>query len=189
MTNDKKNKTAVDALKLAIQNLTGGKASLEVGTSGNAMCLRIIVHRGEYGKVCGSKGKMIRAIKYLWEVCMSRKQGLPIRVTLEEPTYGFAEGRSAEVPSENFNAEEYCELIKSIMSLICDAKIIFVEVEPKSWQSKSSHIYQISGEETDPRIASEEFFESCTVLFTAMAKASGGQTFYKFSFGGHQWIS
>ena len=58
MTNENTNKI-VDALKLAVRSLTGGKASIEVGTSGNAMCLRILVHRAEYGKVCGSKGKRV----------------------------------------------------------------------------------------------------------------------------------
>ena len=178
MTNENRNKI-VDALKLAVRSLTGGKASIDVGTSVNAMCLRILVHRAEYGKVCGSKGKMIRAIKFLFEVCMSRNQGVPIRGTLEEPTYGFAQGRSEEVPAENFDAKEYCGVVKSILSLICVNEISFDLVKAMDWQERDTHIFKIK-HDTMEGIPSIQFREAFCVMFTAIAKASGGNALYKF---------
>ena len=83
-----------EILAESIEMLTNGKFQVFSSKESGAISLQIIVDRSEYGKICGSKGKMIRAIKHIWEVCLARGLEVPIRVSLKEPRTGFAEGRN-----------------------------------------------------------------------------------------------
>ena len=120
--------------------LTNGRFEIFTSDDRGSTNHQIIVDRSEYGKVCGSKGKMIRAIKHIWEVCIARGTDTPIRVNLREPNEGFAEGRSAEVSSDNFNEEDFAELIEEIISFVCD---VTVDYEKLTNGSLYTHIFYI----------------------------------------------
>ena len=162
-----------EILAEVVDMLTDGNFSVSTSNSGNAIVHQINIDRSEYGKVCGSKGKMIRAIKHIWEICISRSQEVPIRVTLMEPTDGYAQGRSADVPSENFDPDDFGELMEDVISLACKSKISYSEMN-------KSFCYNVCIEEP-PHYISSDFYDSVNVLFHAMAKANGGKVEFKFN--------
>jgi predicted RNA-binding protein YlqC (UPF0109 family) len=167
-----------EILAEAMAMLTNGKFEVFTSNEGGAVSHQIIVDRSEYGKVCGSKGKMIRAIKHIWEVCIARGADKPIRVNLREPSSGFAEGRNAEVPSDNFSEEDFAEIIEEIISFSCD---VSVDYEKLSSGSSHTHVFFIAMDDP-PEYLGDEFKEAFNVLFHAMAKANGG--YVKFDFNG-----
>ena len=173
-----------EILAETIDMLTSGKFEIKTTDHGGSVIHQILVDRSEYGKVCGSKGEMIRAIKHLWEVCVSRGQETPIRVTLKEPTDGYAKGRSDTVPAENFDVLDFMELIEDVLNLICETEVNVDDSENRqslSWDARSK-INKIKIEMEDPPdYIKEEFYESCNVLFFAMAKANGGMIDMKFN--------
>jgi len=167
-------------LEEAITFLTDGEFNLKKTSNKDVIVYTIIVERSEYGKVCGAKGKTIRAIKHLWEACIARKLKKPIIVTLKEPTGGYAKGRSADVPAENFNQDEYLELVEDVLNLICHTTAKdhgsgggLIPHDPKGY-----NVY-ISMDDP-PDYLKQEFYESANVLFQAMAKANGGNVSIHF---------
>lgn len=167
-----------EILAEAMGMLTNGRFEIFTTNDHGSINHQIIVDRSEYGKVCGSKGKMIRAIKHIWEVCISRGADKPIRVNLREPKTGFAEGRSAEVSSDKFSEEDFAELIEEIISFICD---VTVDYEKINSDSLCTHVFYIEMDDP-PEYLGDEFKEAFNVLFHAMAKANGG--YIKFDFNG-----
>lgn len=167
-----------EILAEAMSMLTNGKFEIFTSEDRGSIVHQIIVERSEYGKVCGSKGKMIRAIKHIWEVCIARGTDVPIRVNLMEPNKGFAEGRSEDVPIDNFDEEDFAELIEEIISFVCDVEVNY---EKLSNGSNYSHVFFVLLDDP-PKYLGDEFKEAFTVLFHAMAKANGG--FVKFNFDG-----
>ena len=167
-----------EILAESIEMLTNGKFEVFSSKESGAISLQIIVDRSEYGKICGSKGKMIRAIKHIWEVCLARGLEVPIRVSLKEPSTGFAEGRNAEVSPDKFNADDFCELKEEMISLMCDVE---VDYEKLSSGAVYTHKFFISMDDP-PEYLGNEFKESFNILFHAMGKANGG--YIKFDFNG-----
>ena len=165
-----------EILAEAVDMLTSGKFEILTSDDGGAVSHQILVDRSEYGKVCGSKGKMIRAIKHIWEVCIARGIEKPIRVNLREPNSGFAVGRSADVPSDKFNEEDFAELIEEIISIICD---VSVDYEKLNGGSLHTHVFYVEMYDP-PEYLGDEFKEAFIVLFHAMAKANGGYIEFKF---------
>ena len=166
-----------EILAETVDMLTNGKFEILTSDEGGAVSHQIVVDRSEYGKVCGSKGKMIRAIKHIWEVCIARGIETPIRVNLREPSSGFAVGRSADVPSDKFNEEDFAELIEEIIAGICDVE---VDYEKLNGGSLYTHVFSIEMDDP-PEYLGAEFKESFIVLFHAMAKANGGNVDFKFN--------
>lgn len=166
-----------EILAETIDMLTSGKFEVKTFTQGEAQVHQIMVDRSEYGKICGSKGKMIRAIKYIWEVCISRNEEVPIRVNLKEPIDGYSKGRSAEVPSELFDLNDFLELIEDIMDLVGQIEVEIDDSETRQsleWDARNK-IYKLKiYVEDPPKYLKSEFEEACQVLFFAMAKANGG---------------
>jgi len=167
-----------EILAEAMGMLTNGKFEIFSTEDRGAISHQIIVERSEYGKVCGSKGKMIRAIKHIWEVCLARGTDVPIRVNLREPNKGFAEGRSAEVSADNFDEEDFAELIEEVVSLVCDVNVNY---EKLNNGHNYTHVFFIELDDP-PKYLGDEFKEAFNILFHAMAKANGG--YIKFNFDG-----
>ena len=167
-----------EILAEAMSMLTNGKVQIFTSEDRGAVSHQIIVERSEYGKVCGSKGKMIRAIKHIWEVCIARGTDVPIRVNLKVPNKGFSDCRSAEVPLDNFCEEDFAELIEEIITYVCDVEVNY---EKLSNGSNYTHVFFITLDDP-PKYLGDEFKEAFTTLFHAMAKANGGVV--KFDFDG-----
>lgn len=135
-------------------------------TGDGSLGLQIIVSRPDYGKVCGSKGATIRAIKHLWEYCIARGCNQPIRVSLLEPQEGFAGIRGKLVSSENFDTAEFAATILDIISFVCD-------VDLKHEVLAGVHKFDIHMTDKPDHIG-VEFYDSFNSVFNAAAKANGG---------------
>ena len=143
------------------------EASIQTDETGDgSIGLQIIVTRPDYGKVCGSKGATIRAIKHIWEYCIARGCNQPIRVTLLEPQAGFAGIRGGIVSSENFDTHEFTATILDVVSFFCD-----VEVN----EELKAGVHRFDIYMTDkPEHIGVEFYDSFKSVFNAAEKANGG---------------
>lgn len=163
-------------LKETIDLLINGDCEIKSANIWDCVSFTIIVDRSEYGKVCGSRGKMIKALKHLWEVCIARGLECPIRITLQEPSHGFAKGRSAEVPSEMFNSKSFREIISITLKELCGLDCNIKEQSHKGEEGAVLHVYKIEMKDT-PTYISREFYDAFTTVFFAIAKANGGHIF------------
>ena len=163
-------------LKEIVDLLINGECEIRSTTVNECIVHYIIVERGQYGKVCGSRGKMIKALKHLWEVCISRGINCPIRINLQEPSHGFASGRSAEVSPEKFDPDVYEKLIRLTINDLCNLDCDISRKQAGDKKDNSLHIFDLKIA-NPPNYLSDEFYDSFTSIFFAIAKANGGHVF------------
>jgi len=136
----------------------------------NLYIYSIHVNRSEYGKVCGAKGKMIRSIKYIWEVCMCRHLKKQVRVSLKEPSSGYSKGRQPDVPEENFDADLFLEVVSDIVEASSGG---IVSYERFKDTTPPIFTYTVKYKRSNPCLG-EEYKLALESVFNAIAKANGG---------------
>lgn len=130
----------------------------------------IYVDRSEYGKVCGAKGKMIRSIKYIWEVCMARNLKKQVRVSLKEPSEGYSKGRRPSVPEENFDADLFLEVVSDVVEASSGGEVTYNRFKDTS---PPIFTYNVVYKKTNSNLG-DDYKTAIESLFTAIAKANGG---------------
>ena len=169
-----------ELLEECIFGLTEGEFSIHMKKDPRCTVFEIEVDRSEYGKICGAKGKMIRAIKFIWEACISRKIQKPVRVVLKEPLNGFSKGRQPNVPSEKFNQDWFHGLLEYVVDASAGGTVKRIESE-SDLGSSSIRKWMISNASTS-KINPHDYESSIDNIFAGIAKANGGSVklFFKW---------
>ena len=167
--------TIYKLLTQIIKAITHSDVNIEEHSGYSITSYKITAPRTEYGKICGARGKMIQAIKHIFEYSLSRAINEPLKVSLYEPQDGFMGHRHEEPDPNKYDPEKVTDLALDLLS--------FFNKVSSSWDRDDVGFYNYKFK-VSHQLIDEHFIDAFNVLFNGVSKAQGCPATYEFDLNG-----